>query len=211
MAIPRMVLAAVMAASLCSGPIVARSSDGQTAAQSDRVLATALTARDTAQAVRLATEALSAPLALPDGHAAAAILGAGLRSQLPTLLANTPPGPVSSAHLNNLGVALALRGWNESAAVAFSGSLLVEEARTAGRPWGSALDPFAKSSSIQRYQVLEQHAEPRGRQHREPVASAEDGSGPECVRRSWPVRVLQRAAGVLRTPGHAGPAAAGDG
>jgi hypothetical protein len=70
------------------------------------------------------------------------------------LLSNTPPGPISSAHLNNLGVALALRGWTDSAAVAFSGAMLVADPRTAGVRWGSAVDPGGASRSVQNSQYF---------------------------------------------------------
>src|SRR6185295_6438198 len=56
-----------LAAALIWAPLAGRQ-NSQTANPRDRALASALAARDRAQAIRLATEALSTPLSLPAGH-----------------------------------------------------------------------------------------------------------------------------------------------
>jgi hypothetical protein len=199
MAAREAILGTLVAAVICA-PVGSRQNN-QSANPRDHALATALGARDATQAVRLATEALSTPLSLPAGHPAVEVLGSSLRSKLPALLSNTPPGPISSAHLNNLGVALALRGWTDSAAVAFSGAMLVADPRTAGVRWGSALDPAGASRSTQNFQYSSSTPNPV-------VVNIENlsrllKSGVGSIWRPRALRVLQRPAGERRETRHA--------
>lgn len=110
-------------------------------ATEDVELAAALTKRDLASATRLLGKALAAPLPLPATHAATAVLGPSAAAELPRLFAATAGDAAAAARINNLGVALALRGWFQSAAVALGGALLTAERRFQGRPWPSVFDP----------------------------------------------------------------------
>ena len=151
--LPQLFVALAVAALLCL-PLDASRVESQAGNPRDKELAAALVAKDAARAAALAKEALAAPLPLPAGHPAIEMLGPALVARLPALLDSAAAGPLPSAELNNLGVALAVRGWTASAAVTFSGSLLVEQPRTARRPWGSALDPYSSSSTTQSSQYF---------------------------------------------------------
>jgi len=107
----------------------------------DLELAAALAKRDVPAATRLLGKALAAPLPLPATHAAATVLGPSAAAELPALFAAGPGDAAAAARINNLGVALALRGWFQSAAVAFGGAMLTAERRFQGRPWPSVFDP----------------------------------------------------------------------
>jgi hypothetical protein len=148
----RVVLALTFLAAIAGPALEATFAQGPPSDARDKDLAAALDARDATRAVQLANQALAAPLSLPPGHPASDALGPALGARLPQLLAAGASGAAVSADLNNLGVALALRGWPASAGVAFSGSLLVAERRRAGAAWGSVLDQYGPSANVLRFQ-----------------------------------------------------------
>ena len=132
---------AVFAFTVAAGAVLAAGDHASVQQRSpDSELARALVARDVTTALPLLTAALAEPLPLPQGHDAAPLLGPTAAADLASLFEARPGDRAAAGRINNIGVALVLRGWAQSAAVAFGGALRTFDRITPAGPWFSIAD-----------------------------------------------------------------------
>jgi CHAT domain-containing protein len=169
--------------------------------QRDATLSRALVERDDATVSRLIADALQSRLDLSPEHPAGPYLTADLGPQTTPLLAGRAGDESARFLLNNLGVALALRGWTKSAFRVF------ERAVASSDPWLNVVDRDAGGNTLLlgREGVTPQGLSPlalnlRNSQRLDPDnrLPISYGALDDYVPASEPVTRLQRMAELLR-------------